>query len=218
MWRPIQRYSRLLECDGRVWAAESQMYIYLEVPCHSTALQFSSSCYFHHCAGDFPKANRSKKVDPQSKSPKKARRATLPLLIMTTIACWQIAQDVGKRLVNDADNPDHCSCGWYIYYSDVCGHPFTSHKYVEISGENISYLSCSRESETLFRRKWRQFWKVSSWISLTSSKDNILTKELMLWSYRYTCRAKETEDGFCKFPAPRHDIEEPKIETICPNC
>ncbi|KAF1851059.1 uncharacterized protein K460DRAFT_361809 [Cucurbitaria berberidis CBS 394.84] len=40
------------------------------------------------------------------------------------ITSAQLGQDVINRLVNSPTNPSNCTCGWYIYYSNVCGHPY----------------------------------------------------------------------------------------------
>ncbi|KAF2470798.1 uncharacterized protein BDR25DRAFT_369318 [Lindgomyces ingoldianus] len=40
------------------------------------------------------------------------------------ITAAQMGADVQNRLVNDPSNPNNCACGWYVYYSSVCGHAY----------------------------------------------------------------------------------------------
>ncbi|KAJ6092395.1 hypothetical protein N7467_004364 [Penicillium canescens] len=47
----------------------------------------------------------------------------------TQIAPNQMEKDVPDRLVNSPDNPGNCPCGWYIYYSAVCGHEYKAVKF-----------------------------------------------------------------------------------------
>lgn len=47
-----------------------------------------------------------------------------PINMAATIAPNQMGGDVQFRLVNNLDNPDNCTCGWYVYYSSICGHEY----------------------------------------------------------------------------------------------
>lgn len=45
--------------------------------------------------------------------------------IMTTpIPPDQIPSDLPHRLINSSSNPRACTCGWYLYFSKVCGHEY----------------------------------------------------------------------------------------------
>lgn len=81
------------------------------------------------------------------------------------IAMNEMGSDVKYRLVNDPSNPGHCACGWYTYYSAVCGHA--------------------------------------------------------LQAIPHKCGNRATpsgKSGFCKIPAPRHIVPEPKVNQSCGNC
>ncbi|KAJ5427347.1 hypothetical protein N7465_002417 [Penicillium sp. CMV-2018d] len=41
----------------------------------------------------------------------------------------EMGDDVFGRLVNSPQNPNNCPCGWYAYYSAVCGHVYQEVKH-----------------------------------------------------------------------------------------
>ncbi|KAF2463936.1 uncharacterized protein BDR25DRAFT_244073 [Lindgomyces ingoldianus] len=73
---------------------------------------------------------------------------------MATIQPGNIYIDVRNHLGNDPTNPDQCACGWYIYYSNGCGHVYEDYKH-----------ACGGT------------------------------------------RTKSGKSGFCKSPAPRHNVQ-----------
>ncbi|OQE06345.1 hypothetical protein PENVUL_c018G00631 [Penicillium vulpinum] len=51
----------------------------------------------------------------------------------------QMKADVDNRLVNNSRNPSSCPCGWYVYYSAVCGHVYQEVKFQCGAYEDIEY-------------------------------------------------------------------------------
>lgn len=43
---------------------------------------------------------------------------------MTEIPPDKIDIDVTTSRVNRSENPNNCYCGFYVYYSSICGHAF----------------------------------------------------------------------------------------------
>ncbi|KGO46900.1 hypothetical protein PEX1_014420 [Penicillium expansum] len=53
----------------------------------------------------------------------------------------QTGTDVSDRLVNSPQNPRSCPCGWYVYYSAVCGHVYQEVKFQCGAYQNVEYES-----------------------------------------------------------------------------
>ncbi|CAP99597.1 hypothetical protein PCH_Pc22g23090 [Penicillium rubens Wisconsin 54-1255] len=53
----------------------------------------------------------------------------------------QTGIDVAERLVNSSENPNSCPCGWYVYYSAVCGHVYQEVKHQCGAFQSVKYES-----------------------------------------------------------------------------
>lgn len=55
---------------------------------------------------------------------------------MATIGPGEIRADIHHHLVYSGSNPNQCLCGWYVYYSNVCGHLTISKCQVDLRFQN----------------------------------------------------------------------------------